>query len=178
MRLRSKTIWILINLLGGAAVIGSYLYGFLTRSNASQVLWGDVPAGLKPFYIACMFVAAAGYLVLTYSVFRLDSRETRVGDRSGFDVYNILYLLVLVPSALWLPLTFQAIERSSYILRWMVRLDLVLVAIGSLGLLFAVLATRPRPPTPRYIPAVVGSVALCLQTVILDAIVWSFYFHG
>jgi hypothetical protein len=55
---------------------------------------------------------------------------------------------------------------------------LVTVAAGSLGLLLAVLNTWPRPSTPGYILGIVGSAALCLQTVILDAIVWSIYFHG
>jgi len=178
MKQTNKIIWILINLLGGTSVIGSYVYGFLTHSNASQALWGGVPAGLRPMYTACMFVAAAGYFALAYFVFRLSPRETKVFDRFGFEIFNILYLLVLVPSALWMPLTLPAIERSSAMLVWIIRLDLVLVAAGSLGLLLAVLNTRPRPSTPRYILAIVGSAALCLQTVILDAIVWSIYFHG
>jgi hypothetical protein len=177
MKQAKKLFWMVINLLGGAAVIGSYIYGFLTHPNASQVLWSGVPAGLRPLYTTCMLVAAAGYFALAYFVLRLDPRETTVFDRFGFGIFNLLYLLVLVPSALWMPLTFLAIERSSAILVWMVRLDLALVAAGSIGLLLAVLNTRPRPTFLRYILAMVGSAALCLQTVILDAIVWSIYFQ-
>jgi hypothetical protein len=172
-----RITWMLINLLGGAAVLGSYAYGFLTRSNASQMLWGGVPAGFRPFYTAGMLAATAGYFALAYYVFRLDPRKTEVFGRFGFGIFNVLYLLVLVPSALWMPLTLLAIERASTVLRWMVRLDLATVAAGSLGLLLAVLNTRLRPSTLRYILAVLGSAALCLQTVVLDAIVWSLYFH-
>jgi hypothetical protein len=178
MKQTKKITWILINLLGGTFVIGSYVYGFLTYSNASQILWGGVPAGLRPIYTICMFVAAAGYFALAYFVFRLDLLETKVFNRFGFEIFNLLYLLVLVPSGLWMPLTLPAIERSSVVLIWIVRLDLVLVAAGSLGLLLAVLNTWPHPSTPRYILAIVGSAALCIQTMILDAIVWSIYFHG
>jgi hypothetical protein len=178
MKQTKKITWILINLLGGTAVISSYIYGFLTHSNVSQILWGDVPAGLRPMYTVCMLVAAAGYFALAYFVFRLDLLETRVFDRFGFEFFNFLYLLILVPSALWMPLTLLTIERSSAVLIWIVRLDLALVAAGSLGLLLAVLNTRPRPSTPRYILAILGSATLCLQTVILDAIVWSIYFHS
>jgi hypothetical protein len=173
-----KIIWILVNLLGGTAVIGSYVYGFLSRANAAQVLWGGVPVGLRPLYTTCMFVAAAGFFALAYFVFRLDTRETRVAGRFGFGIFTILYLLVLVPSACWMPLTLTAIEQSSAVLILMVRLVLALVAVGSLGLMLAVLKTRPRTSTLRYILAVAGSAALCLQTVILDAILWSIYFHG
>lgn len=178
MKQSKKITWLIINLLGGAAVIGSYIYGFLTHPNASQILWGGVPIGLRPMYTACMFVAAAGYFALAYFVIRLDLQETKVFGRFGFEIFNFLYLLVLIPSALWMPLALPAIDLSSVILIWIVRLDLALVAAGSLGLLLAVLNTRPRPSTPRFILAVLGSAVLCFQTVVLDAIVWSIYFHG
>jgi len=176
MKQARKTIWLLINLFGGAAVIGSYLYGFLTQPNAAQVLWGGVPEGLRPLYTVCMFVAAAGYFLLGYYVFRLNPTLTRVADRFSFGVFNILYLFLLIPSALWMPLTLLAAGNTSVLLTWIIRLDLVLVAFGSLGLLLAVLFSKPRPSSRGYILAVAGSAALCFQTVILDAIIWSLYF--
>lgn len=178
MKQTKKIIWIMINLLGGTFVIGSYVYGFLTHSNASQILWGSVPLGLRPMYTACMLLAAVGYFTLAYYVFYLDPLKTKVFNRFGFEVFILLYLLVLVPSGLWMPLTLLAIERSSAALIWLVKLDLALVAAGSLGLLLAVLTVRPRLSTRRYILALAGSAVLCLQTVILDAVVWSLYFHG
>ncbi len=45
---------LLINILGGAAVLGSYTFGILAHPNASQVLWGEVPESIHPFYIANM----------------------------------------------------------------------------------------------------------------------------
>jgi hypothetical protein len=173
-----KATCALVNLLGGTAVIGSYVYGFLTHPNASQVLWGGVPPELRPVYTACMFQAAAGYFALAYFVLRLDTQGTTVFGRFGFGVYSFLYVLVLVPSALWMSLTLLAIEHSSALWIGVVRLDLALVAVGSLGLLLAVLTTRPRPSAARYVLALAGSAALCLQTVVLDAVVWSFFFHG
>lgn len=173
-----KAVWALINLLGGTAVIGSYAYGFITHPDASQVLWGGVPTGLRPLYTACMFAAAAGYLAVAYFVLRLDTQETTVFGRFGFGVISFLYILVLVPSALWMSLTQLAIEHASALWIGVVRLDLALVAAGSLGLLLAVLTTRPRPSAARYVLALAGSGALCLQTVVLDAVVWSFFFHG
>ena len=178
MNQTKKISWVLINLLGGSAVIGSYVYGFLTRTEAPQVLWGGVPAGLRPFYTAWMLPAAVGYLALAYFVFRLDPGEIKVFGHFDFTIFNVLYLLILVPSALWMPLTLLAIEHSSAVLLWMVRMDLALVAVGSLGLLLVVLNIRPRPLNWLRLLAIFGSVVFCLQTVILDAIVWSIYFHG
>lgn len=143
-----KWVMIIINLLGGAAVLGSYAQGFRTHTGAGQVLWGGVPASIRPFYTAGMFVAAAGYLAFTYFLlFRLNPSATRVYGRPGLALFNALYAAILIPSALWMPLTFQAVEHSSLLLLWMVRIVLVAVACGSLGLLLALLNVQPREPS-------------------------------
>lgn len=173
-----KIIWVLINLFGGSTVIGSYAYGFISHPNAFRNLWGGVPVNLQPLYTVFMFVAAAGYFAIANFILRLKPDETTIFNRFGFGVFNFLYILVLVPSALWMSLTQLAIEHSSAINLLIMRFDLALVAAGSLGLLIAVLTTQPRPSTFRYFLAVAGSAALCFQTVILDAVVWSIFFHG
>jgi hypothetical protein len=95
-------------------VIGSYAWGFLTHSNAGQALWGGVPGSIRPFYTANMLLAAAGYFALTYFVlFRLDPTITRVLGRFPFDLFNVLYAVILISSGLWMPLTLFALEGSS-----------------------------------------------------------------
>ena len=55
---------------------------------------------------------------------------------------------------------------------WAIRLDLALVAIGSLGVLAALL-TLETPPAPRWRRvAIAGCVPFALQTVVLDAALW------
>src|SRR5512140_1248083 len=102
-----------INVLGGAAVLGSYAYGLRTNPNALNVLWGGVPASIRPFYTLGMFLAAAGYFAFIYFIlFRLDPDQTRVWNRPGFGIFNILFAAILIPSALWMPLTFAAAEAA------------------------------------------------------------------
>ena len=121
-----KWLMVFINLTGGAAVLGSYAHGLLTHPGAGEVLWGGVPQSVRPFYTAGMFLAAAGYFAFTYFIlFRLDPRDTRVYGRFGFNVFNALYAAILIPSALWMPLTFLAVEQSSLWLLWIVRVVLV-----------------------------------------------------
>jgi hypothetical protein len=61
-----------------------------------------------------MLLAAAGYFAFTYFVlFRLDPTITRVLGRFPFDLFNVLYAVILIPSALWMPLTLFALEGSS-----------------------------------------------------------------
>jgi hypothetical protein len=175
---KKKWLMLAINLLGGAAVLGSYAWGIRTHANADQLLWGGVPLVIRPFYTAGMFLAAAGYFAFTYFLLlRLPPDDTRVGRRFGFDLFNALYAGILIPSALWMPLTFVAIESSGAAIASFVRLVLALVAAASLGLLAALLMVEPKTPRWAQRLAVVGAAAFCLQTAVLDAVVWSAFFH-
>ena len=173
-----KRLMILINLIGGIAVLGSYAIGILTHADAGQILWGGVPQSIRPFYTAGMFLAATGYFAFTYFIlFRLDPNETQVSSRFGFGLFNALYMAILFPSALWMPLTFRAVEKSSLVLLWMVRLVLVVVGAASVSLFVALLKIKPRQPVWAHRIALVGSLAFCLQTAILDAILWGAFYR-
>jgi len=172
-----KRLMLFINLLGGGGVIGSYVWGFLTHPNAGQALWGGVPDSIRPFYTAGMFLAATGYFAFTYFIlFRLNPSETRVFNRFPFGLFNVLYAAILIPSALWMPLTLLALEGSSLGFFWAVRIVLALVGLASVSLLFALLKVEPRLPRWAHRLAVAGCVGFCLQTAILDAIVWVAFF--
>lgn len=173
-----KWLMLFINLFGGAGVIGSYIWGFLTHPNAGQVLWGGVPQSIRPFYTAGMFLAAAGYFAFTYFIlFRLNPGETQVLNRFPFGLFNFLYAAILIPSALWMPLTLFALKGPSLGFTWAVRIVLELVGLASVGLLFALLKIEPRLPRWAYRLAVAGSEGFCLQTAVLDAIVWVAFFR-
>jgi hypothetical protein len=169
---------LLINIAGGASVLGSYALGILTHPNASQVLWGGVPEGIRPIYTTNMLLAAAGYFAFLYFIlFRLDAAATRVAGRFGYGLFAVLLAGILIPSALWMPLTFLAAEQSSLILVWAVRIVLWLVGLASLALFYAILKVEPRQPLWAQRIALAGSIAFCIQTVFLDAIVWTFFFQ-
>jgi hypothetical protein len=84
--------------------------------------------------------------------------------------------LILIPSALWMPLTFAMLEAPSDGLWWAIRLTLAAVGVGSLGLLAGLVAVRPSSPSLAHKLAVVGSLAFALQTAVLDAAVWPAFF--
>ena len=173
---KKKQLLIII-LVGGSAVLLSYVLGPLTRPGAAGLLWGGVPQGLRPFYTVGMFLGAGGYFAFTYFLlFRLAPDTARVAGRFGFGLFNALYAAILLPSALWMPLTLLAAEQPSPALLWLVRLNLWTVAATSLGLLWALLAVEPRQPRWAHRLALVGSILFCQQTVILDSIVWVSFF--
>jgi hypothetical protein len=173
-----KWVFLIINIIGGIAVLGSYILGFTGKANAGVILWGGVPQEIRPFYTAGMLLATAGYFAFSYFIFfRLDADHTCIADRFGFSAFNILYSAILFPSALWLPFTFLAAESSSPLWLWLVRLVLWIVGAGSLVLLIALWKVRPRQPRWAHSLAILGSLAFCLQTALLDAIVWVIYFQ-
>jgi len=174
----NKRWLIAIILVGGMAVLGSYVWGIQARPDSGQILWGGVPEKIRPLYTVNMFLAAAGYFLFTFFIlFRLDPIEAKVTSQFGFGVFHGLYAAILIPSALWLPLTFFAVDQSSQALLWLVRIVLGVVGAASLGLFFALRKFRPPQPAWAYRLAMVGSIFFCIQTVILDAIVWGVFFQ-
>jgi hypothetical protein len=165
-----------INIVGGAAVLGSYAYCLMAYPAQAGDFWGGVPDGLRSVYTATMCLAAAGYFAFTYFLMYRMNPTTSDGGRFGFGTFNALYALILLPSALWMPLTFAMLQSPSDGLWWAIRLTLAAVGIGSLGLLAGLVAVRPYSPSVAHKLAVAGSLAFCFQTAILDALVWPVYF--
>ena len=166
-----------INLGGGTAVLASYAWGALAQPAAMGALWGGVPEAARGLYVTNMFVAAFGYFLFTpYILFRLLPGVAELGGRSSVSVLASLYVAVLLPSALWLPLTAWMVESPSALLWWLIRADLALVALGSAGLLGTLWFLGPEKRARGHALAVLGLFAFCLQTVVLDAIVWPLYF--
>jgi len=155
-----------LNALGGAAILASYAHGILTQPDPGAA-WGGVPDGLRPLYVASMLAAAAGYFPMTGYVLSRFQRSP--------GLFSALYAAILLPSALWMPLTFAYLESPSAPLWWAVRGVLLLVGAGSLGVL-AVLAAQREGRGAGWAAALAGACAFSLQTALLDALVWPAYF--
>jgi hypothetical protein len=172
-----KTALVVINVIGGAAVLGSYVIGILNHPETRGALWGEVPKAVMPVYTGMMFAAAAGYLAFTYFIlFRLDPGEVTVAGRFSYGLFLWLYALILVPSALWMPLTFVMIDNPSLVTWIGIRAVLGITGIASLLLLGALVAVQPALPAWAHRFAVIGCAAFCVQTALLDALVWTAYF--
>jgi hypothetical protein len=168
-----------VNIVGGILVLGSYAHGLVTHPDNRGALWGGVPDSIQPLNAVFMLMAAAGYLAFThYILFRLGPGEVRIADRFGFWLFDVIYALILLPSALWMPLTYAMIEDPSDGLWWAIRITLAVVGLGSVALLAVLLSLRPSQTSVAYWLAIAGSCAFCLQTAIMDAIVWSVFFRS
>lgn len=167
----------MIVLVGGVAVLGSYSQLLLHSPDRLSDFWGGVPAAWLPAYTANMLLAALGFFAFTGLVLLgLKPEQVRFAGRLGYNLFHALYLLILIPSALWMPFTLTMIENPSAGLWLAIRIILALVGLGSVGLLVALINLQPRPSRPVYGIVLAGCLFFCLQTAILDALVWTAYF--
>ena len=166
-----------INVVGGLGVLGSYAYGLVSHPEIRGEVWGGVPEELKGFYTVSMLSAAVGYFLFGYFVlFRVDAETARIGGSRGFGFFNALCALILLPSALWMPLTFQMIEFPGENLWYAIRAVLGIVGIASLAMFWAILRVdAPGARISRGVAAT-GCLLFSVQTALLDALVWPYYF--
>ncbi|MFA5308254.1 MAG: hypothetical protein WC370_02060 [Dehalococcoidales bacterium] len=173
--------WLLLAVMAvcGAAVIGSYVRGFHTHPGSAEKLWGGVTGGLRTFNFVTMILAVFGFFAFSYWLFfRLDPADIQIAGRFGFWLFDVIFLVILIPSALWMPLTIAYVDHPGPGLWVGVRLALALVGIGSLALLWAILAVSPREAGTAYWLAVAGAAAFCVQTAVLDMLVWPMLFRA
>jgi len=171
-----KKAWLAINAIGGVAVLGSYAHGLVTHPETRGQLWGSMPPELQAVYNVTMWLAAAGYVFFSYVfLVQTDADEVRFG-RFGFGLINGLYALIMVASALWLPLTFAWLEAPTDALWLAIRVDLFGVAAGSIGLMIALFTMRPRAEGRTGVLALLGLLFFSLQTAFLDPVVWPRFF--
>jgi hypothetical protein len=169
--------FLIILIVGGVAVLGSYAHGLATHPETRNDVWGGVPEALKPLYTVSMFSAAAGWLLFTsYLFFRLPPLQTRSAGGLGYGAFVALQTVALVGSALWMPLTVRYLDAPSAGLWWLIRLDLLAVGLASLGIIAALATAKPRPAPLWRALALLGSLLFAFQTFVLDALVWPAYF--
>ena len=168
-------LFIATNIIGGIAVLGSYVHGAMTKPDIVGGLWGGVPESAQPIYTANMFFAAAGYFLFSYYIyFQLRKKPgLKVFGRPGHGVFLGLILGILVPSAMWMPLTLVMIVTPSMGLWILICAVLGTVGLSSVALIAALLKAEPRGGSTARILAVVGAIFFSIQTALLDGIIWT-----
>jgi len=169
---------LVVIVLGGTAVIGSYVAGLKGKAGAADTLWGGVPPRVRPLYGVSMILSAVGFLaVLYYVFFRMDPAETVMGGRFGFAILFPIFVAILVPSALWLRASREYVDEPS-LLKWIiVRSILFIVALGSIALIWAFFALETDERDAAFWVATVGSCYFAFHTLVLDAVVWAWLFR-
>jgi hypothetical protein len=90
----------------------------------------------------------------------------------NLNTFSMIYALILVFSALWMPSTAAYIQNTSATMWVFVRIVLFIVGLASVALLIYLLKLRPQKPGLWYWLAIIGLIPFCIQTAILDALIW------
>jgi hypothetical protein len=172
-----QIILLVINIIGGVAVIGSYIFGINAQTGGTNALWGGIPDNIRLVYGVSMVLSALGYFAFLYFIlFRLVPGEVLIAERFGFSLFYAIFLVILIPSALWMPLANVHVGSPSTGVLIGVRTVLALVGLASIALVWALLSLQTRLPGVPYWLAVVGSGYFAFHTAVLDGIVWSILF--
>jgi len=154
----NNTLLFIQIIVGGVLVLTSYAWAVL-RKNADS-LWGGVkwPCvrgawGLSGLLTAIAFLYIAGILLF----------DETVADAVDYTLVNIAFASILWPAALWAPITFAAIENRERVI--FVFIALLMVAIGSIGVLFCV------APLQSDLLNICATM-LIFQHLMLDHILW------
>jgi len=169
-----RLILLIINIIGGAAVILSYIYGLRGQVGGANVLWGNVSTSIRPIYFVSMIISALGYFAFIYYVlFRIDPAESNV----NYYLFYAIFLVIVTASAFWMPLTNMYVGNPSASLWIALRGVLAMVALGSIGLVWALLSLHPFTRGAVYWLAVAGAGYFAFHTTVLDAITWAALFR-
>jgi len=175
---KQKLTLLLINIIGGIAVIGSYILG-LQGGSGADVLWGGVPESIRPAYAVSMVLSAIGYLAfLNLLLLRVDPEKATVGGRFRYNLFYPIFVLILVPSAFWMPLSNLYVDDPSSGTWAGIRTVLFLVGLASVALAWALFTLRPGDRGKAYWAAVAGSCYFAFHTIVLDAVLWAALFRG
>lgn len=172
-----QIILLIINIIGGIAVIGSYIFGIKAQSGGANALWGGVPPNIRPVYGVSMVLSALGYFAFLYFVlFEIIPDEVLIGGRFDFSVFYLIFIFILLPSSLWMPLTNVYIGNQITSIKIGVRAVLALVGLASIALVWAILSLETTTQNVPYWLAVAGSSYFAFHTAILDGVIWSVLF--
>lgn len=166
MSARTKLFaWIAI---GGVLTLGSYVWGVMGYPELRDGMWGGVPESVKPLYTINMFLAAFGFLLAMGLLLKY-------ADETMLNRLFLPYTLILIPSALWLPLTVWYLQSAAGGLWWAIRIDLFMVGIGAI-MLWPAIGRLAAAHSNMRIFGRFGLFFFILQTAVLDAILWPAWF--
>lgn len=166
-----KIILLIINIIGGIAVIGSYVWGLKAGAGGANALWGGTPAGIRPIYTVSMLLSALGYFLFIYFIlFRLDLAAF------SFNIFFIIFFCMLGASAFWMPLTNLFLANPGTALWLGIRAVLAIVGISSVALTWVLISLHTKETGLAYQLAVAGSVYFAFHTAVLDMILWPIFF--
>jgi hypothetical protein len=169
-------IFTLINVIGGAMVVGGYAIFLYLFPGQMESLWGGIEGGWRVVFTTSMLIAAVGYTTFFYLIVsKLGVPSLAEGIPSflaGPNTMIFLCALFLAGASVWMPSTIAFI-RSHDTFWWVVAVGSLWVTAISLILMIVNLygAEVTGSLAYKYL-ALAGLIYICFHCLVLDAIVW------
>ena len=139
-----KLLLIFINVIFGSLVLLSYYKGVNREPDLSLKLWGGVPKVLQPYIVASMFISALGYFFFTANfLLNINPEEAKFLGKFNYWSLCVVYLFILIPSALWIELSFSYMKSGDINTWYCVVAVLYCVGFFSVLLLLSILLVNP-----------------------------------
>jgi len=179
MEIKRETIRMTLYVLG-PMVLASYVIGVYRMDNP-ELLWGGIPESWQPLNVVCMFIATIGFLIMWWNfLYRWDAAAVETvqwpwtsGNDGGHTRLLIAFLLILIPSCLWLELTAFHIRTDYSWTKWLVIGNLLLVCLGNILLGMFALSAHRNKIQPGTIWPIIGAMMFAIQVIINDGILWN-----
>tara|TARA_B100000575_G_scaffold294627_1_gene312360 strand:+ start:10981 stop:11571 length:591 start_codon:yes stop_codon:yes gene_type:complete len=164
----------------GPMVLLSYVVG-VGRMDDPVLLWGGIPESWRPWNVTCMFIAAAGFLIVWWKYLYAWDEEavesltwpwTQTDGIGGNAKILFAMVLILIPSMLWLELTRIHIEHDSNLTQAMVIGNLWLVVLGNLILILLGWNAWKSDINGTDALPFVGSLLFGIQVILNDGMLW------
>lgn len=171
----NQKIFLLINIIGGILVLGSYYFG-LKGGKGADALWGGTPLNIRNIYAISMLISAVGYIVFfSYIYINLGTKTFVDLPYLGEKTFLVLFALLLGASALWMPLTNLMVSNPNTTIWISIRAVLAIVGISSVLICASLLSLNPKPTGTFYIATLIGISWFSIHTGLLDAILWPYF---
>jgi len=171
---KNQKLFLFIPLVLGTLVPLSYVLGL---GNNADAMWGGVPSNIRPLYTISMLISATGFFIFsTYTFLKVFKDKFILPYSLKKWTIHLSYLLILIPSALWIPLVNVMLDKPSTLIWIGIRTVLILVAIGTLILFILITKAEKEKKGLFYYTSVVGLILFLFHTGILDAIIWPILF--
>ena len=136
--MRVQTQFLLINIIGGIAVLGGYVIALINNPETRNELWGGVPENLRLWITAFMFISALGYcFAMYYLIFDEGLSLGFFWGKFDYKLIKALLIIFLTTAALWIHTTFLYMESGSkfhwslvQIELWLTGASVFLIMIG------------------------------------------------
>tara|TARA_A100001037_G_C15109675_1_gene618308 strand:+ start:1031 stop:1567 length:537 start_codon:yes stop_codon:yes gene_type:complete len=175
----AQTIFLIVNLIGGAAVLGSYAFGLGYFPEYRNELWGGIYGIWRNVLVTSMLLSGAAYLTFCYFIiFRADIDAYGIHFILGPQTITLLTALFLLSATLWMPsaILYMHTENNIWWIFTVGALWITALSLLSLTGMYAFSANGSIPVFDRIICTVSLSI-ITLHCLVIDAIIWVWAFH-